>query len=96
MLNHILTSHPALPGHFPGQPVVPGVVIIDHVLEAAAVALPAWQITGIRKLKFLRPLLPSQLFSVELAEVKNGRVRFVFVHENNSIAEGNLMVEAQV
>ena len=27
-------DHPALPGHFPGQPVVPGVVLLDRVLEA--------------------------------------------------------------
>ena len=27
-------EHPALPGHFPGQPVVPGVVILEAVQTA--------------------------------------------------------------
>ena len=28
-------DHPALPGHFPGNPLVPAVVLIDHASEAA-------------------------------------------------------------
>ena len=28
-------EHPSLPGHFPGSPVVPGVVVLDQVLKAA-------------------------------------------------------------
>lgn len=31
-------GHPALPGHFPGRPVVPGVVILDQVLAAIEAA----------------------------------------------------------
>ena len=31
----IAPDHPALEGHFPGQPIVPAVVILDAVLAAA-------------------------------------------------------------
>ena len=31
-------DHPSLPGHFPGRPVVPGVVLLDRVLAAIEAA----------------------------------------------------------
>jgi 3-hydroxyacyl-[acyl-carrier-protein] dehydratase len=60
---HIAASHPALPGHFPGDPVVPGVVLLDRVMAAIERAW-AGQVAGFPQVKFLRPLRPGQ--AVEL------------------------------
>ena len=89
----INADHPVLPGHFPGNPIVPGVVILDHILAAVAVAFPAYQVNGIRKLKFLRPLLSGKICDVQLADIKAGRLRFLCLQAGERIAEGNLLLE---
>ncbi len=52
----IRANHPTLPGHFPGAPLVPGVVILDEVLAALIEWRQDSQLTGIRMVKFLAPL----------------------------------------
>lgn len=63
-------DHPALPGHFPGNPVVPGVVVIEHLLAALAQAHPGRTCTGVRRMKFLRLLRPGETALVSFGEPK--------------------------
>lgn len=66
-------SHPALAGHFPGNPVVPGVVVLERV----AAALRAWRGERVEKLdaKFVQPLLPGEDAVIEL-EAEAACIRF--------------------
>ena len=60
-------DHPSLPGHFPGRPIVPGVVLLERVLEA--IEATHGPLGGLRlpQVKFLQPLLPGEQAQVELA-----------------------------
>lgn len=94
MLFRIAANHPSLAGHFPGNPVVPGVVLLDHIFAAAKSALPTQRVCGMRKIKFLQPVLPEQVCEVQWAAVKEAQVRFACVCEGRRVAEGNLLLEA--
>ena len=63
----IRASHPTLPGHFPGAPVVPGVVILDEVIAALIERRQDSELTGIRLVKFLAPLPPEQVFTISFS-----------------------------
>lgn len=67
-------AHPSLPGHFPGAPVVPGVVVLDAVLAAAG-AQGAQAPRRLVQAKFLAPLLPGQPACIELAR-EGAKLRF--------------------
>ena len=64
-------EHPALAGHFPGNPIVPGVVLLDH---AAGLAFErgGWQVTAIRAAKFRQTLSPGTDCSLRLVLRQDG------------------------
>lgn len=57
----IPADHPALEGHFPGNPIVPGVVLLELV-QRQACALAGFHDGPVRwqRIKFLRPIKPEQ------------------------------------
>jgi 3-hydroxymyristoyl/3-hydroxydecanoyl-(acyl carrier protein) dehydratase len=87
----ISASHPALPGHFPGRPIVPGAVLLQCVIEAAAQANPGRAVAGVRRIKFLSMLSPEQPFSIEFEQPGASGVRFRVQSAGAVIADGQLM-----
>lgn len=81
-------AHPALPGHFPGRPLVPGVVMLEQVARA----LRDWRgerLARIVDAKFVAPLAPGVPAELTLAEAA-GRLRFEIRHDGGLLARGTL------
>lgn len=80
-------AHPALPGHFPGHPVAPGVLLLQRV----AAALRQWRGLRVTRVdaKFLAPLLPERDARIEL-EGDGARMRFTVRDDHTVFARGTL------
>jgi 3-hydroxymyristoyl/3-hydroxydecanoyl-(acyl carrier protein) dehydratase len=77
----LLLVHPRLPclaGHFPGAPILPGIVQIFWALQLAEEALHGTStaaFTGIGNAKFLAPLMPGDIALLTLARQSSGNVQ---------------------
>jgi 3-hydroxymyristoyl/3-hydroxydecanoyl-(acyl carrier protein) dehydratase len=90
MLFVIPPDHPALPGHFPGRPVVPGVVLLDHVATAARAAVGLGALRAFPRAKFATPVLPGQKVRVAFTPRDALRVGFTCFVEDRLVASGEM------
>lgn len=82
-------SHPGLPGHFPGAPVVPGVLVLERVVAAIEAAHGPFVALRLPQVKFLQPLLPGEQAEV-VVEGAAPRWRFRVLHGDALIASGEV------
>jgi 3-hydroxyacyl-[acyl-carrier-protein] dehydratase len=67
-------DHPTAEGHFPGNPILPGALLVDAVLLAVSDERGAPS-CKVRTVKFLRPVRPGDDLRIEW-EVKDGETHF--------------------
>jgi 3-hydroxyacyl-[acyl-carrier-protein] dehydratase len=84
-------GHPAFPGHFPGRPIVPGVVLLDQAILFAETLLGKqvgqWQIGNA---KFLSPVGPAETLVFSLQPTPRGSIAFTVKSAERDVASGSL------
>lgn len=68
----IAADHPCLAGHFPGRPIVPGVVLLDEVMAIVGVVAGGDGSVRLGAVRFSRPVRPG-----DVVQVEGGDGRFV-------------------
>jgi 3-hydroxymyristoyl/3-hydroxydecanoyl-(acyl carrier protein) dehydratase len=76
LTREIAADHPAFAGHFPGRPLLPGVLLLAEVLEAVRGCDPLRALLGpspgIGSAKFLAPVAPGSRLSIALTPAGDG------------------------
>jgi 3-hydroxymyristoyl/3-hydroxydecanoyl-(acyl carrier protein) dehydratase len=70
-------DHPAAAGHFPGNPIIPGAVLLSTTLRAIEASGQLNLVRG-RPLaaKFLHPVRPGDSVRIEFSEIAGGTLKF--------------------
>jgi 3-hydroxyacyl-[acyl-carrier-protein] dehydratase len=102
-LKNVTITEPFFQGHFPGQPVMPGVLILEAMAQVGAVAAlyppenrgKVALFASIDRVKFRKPVVPGDQLQMvaELIKVRGGMGKLwceAFV-DGQVVAEGELM-----
>ncbi len=103
-LKNVSFNEPFFPGHFPGDPVMPGVLIIEAMAQTAGIL--AYKAMGeeaegkgvylmaLKDAKFRRPVLPGDQLILEMEAVR--RRGNVWVFRGRATVSGQVAAEAEI
>lgn len=102
-IKNISANEPQFTGHFPGRPIMPGVLIVEALAQVAGIALLKMEehhgklalIVGIDGMRFRKVVKPGDqlILTAELLKIKAaiGRVRVDAKVAGQAVAEGELL-----
>lgn len=90
-------DHPALAGHFPGHPIVPGVILLQRVMDLLAAGVEAPAAMRLANVKFLAPLRPREVCTIAVhPRAGAGGCRFECSIGPVVIARGDILTDSGV
>jgi len=85
-------DHPAAQGHFPGNPIIPGAVLLSEALCAieagSGVGLSPCRV---RSVKFVRPVRPGDRVTIEYSGFVRRGIKFVCVVSGRPVLSGEVV-----
>jgi 3-hydroxyacyl-[acyl-carrier-protein] dehydratase len=92
----ISADHPSLSGHFPGNPIIPGVVILDYVKRVLQANVASAKIKSFVQVKFLHPLPPGAEFTIVLTQQAPLIFKFSCECQMQKIVAGSLVMTESI
>ncbi|HMK51433.1 MAG TPA: 3-hydroxyacyl-ACP dehydratase FabZ [Thermodesulfobacteriota bacterium] len=103
-IKNVTFNEPFFPGHFPGRPIMPGVLIVEAMAQTAGIlvfsSLPQEQFKtpvyflGIDNVRFRKPVVPGDQLRLELEITKHRQSIWGF--KGKALVDGNLVAEAEL
>ncbi|NVN99181.1 MAG: 3-hydroxyacyl-ACP dehydratase FabZ [Geobacteraceae bacterium] len=102
-LKNVTINEPFFPGHFPGHPVMPGVLIVEAMAQTAAILVynsaeenkgKITYFVGIDNTKFRKPVVPGDQLRFELEII--GCRRGIYTFSGKAYVEGKLVTESEL
>jgi 3-hydroxyacyl-[acyl-carrier-protein] dehydratase len=103
-IKNITNNEPFFQGHFPGKPVMPGVLVIEAMAQAGGILSyltmidvepkPLFFLAGVDNARFRRTVLPGDqlVIKVDVARVKRG----IWFYECKATVDGQIAVAADI
>ncbi len=103
-IKNVTYNEPFFPGHFPGRPIMPGVLIVEAMAQTAGIlvfkSLPeekygqAVYFLGIDNVRFRKPVTPGDQLRLEVEITKHRQSIWGF--KGRALVEGKVAAEAEL
>jgi 3-hydroxyacyl-[acyl-carrier-protein] dehydratase len=106
-IKNVTINEPFFQGHFPGHPVMPGVLVIEAMAQAAGLltqlsnpprgpheAAPLYYLVKVDKARFSRTVVPGDQLSLEVQQKR--MLRKMGLYECRAVIEGEEVASAEI
>ena len=103
-IKNVTYNEPFFPGHFPGRPIMPGVLIVEAMAQTAGILVfnslpqepnkPPIYFLGIDNVRFRKPVIPGDQLHLELEITKHRQSIWGF--KGKALVDGKLVAEAEL
>src|SRR5262245_31421038 len=88
-------EHASLTGHFPGEPIVPGAILLDHAITYVERAF-ARRVSAIPVAKFIAPVRPRQIVVLTVEKTDYGPVSLIGAVAGAKVLTATMILEDRV
>jgi 3-hydroxyacyl-[acyl-carrier-protein] dehydratase len=102
-IKNITFNEPQFQGHFPGRPIMPGVLMVEALAQVGGVVLTQmpemdkglFTFAGIDQVRFRRPVVPGDQLVMTIEVLWTKRGRYAKIHGRAEV-EGQLAIEGEL